>query len=274
MPSLRLEGSNSHEKLNTSLPSVNCGPWYSDSNGNSRVSSPSPNPSMPGVNQRPPRPVSLTVPSLLGKDSSSLSHGSAGSLVEAVSGRARSVRRSLHLPRLPPLIPPFLSPSEKVLISEGLGQFAQDPSFIEATKAELADACDMTIEEMEHAANNILNGNTTTNATSSTSSTSQHSANGNLLPFHTAAATHRDQVFSLSPSEDGVEAPGSRGSIHGPSSVEERQELLAEGRGQEEEDEAGGREERHHRSSAVVGGAQQRNSGLLDDEDMECVTSL
>lgn len=27
VPSLRLEGSNSHEKLNTSLPSVNCGPW-------------------------------------------------------------------------------------------------------------------------------------------------------------------------------------------------------------------------------------------------------
>uniref|UniRef100_A0A8P4GB51 Voltage-dependent L-type calcium channel subunit alpha n=1 Tax=Dicentrarchus labrax TaxID=13489 RepID=A0A8P4GB51_DICLA len=47
----------------------------------------------------------------------------------------------------------------KVLISEGLGHFAQDPSFIEVTKAELADACDMTIEEMEHAANNILNGN-------------------------------------------------------------------------------------------------------------------
>uniref|UniRef100_A0A8C2ZCH9 Voltage-dependent L-type calcium channel subunit alpha n=1 Tax=Cyclopterus lumpus TaxID=8103 RepID=A0A8C2ZCH9_CYCLU len=115
VPSLRLEGLYSHEKLNTSLPSVNCGP----------------NPSV--SNQRPPRPLSLTVPSLPGKDSSSLCHGSAGSLVEAV------------------------------LISEGLGHFAQDPSFIEVTKAELADACDMTIEEMEHAANNILNGNTATN---------------------------------------------------------------------------------------------------------------
>uniref|UniRef100_A0A8D3D245 Voltage-dependent L-type calcium channel subunit alpha n=1 Tax=Scophthalmus maximus TaxID=52904 RepID=A0A8D3D245_SCOMX len=100
-----------------------------------------PTPSGSVSNQRAPRPVSLTVPSLLGKDSSSLYHGSAGSLVEAV------------------------------LISEGLGQFAQDPSFIEATKAELADACDMTIEEMEHAANNILNGNSTTNATSSQRST-------------------------------------------------------------------------------------------------------
>uniref|UniRef100_A0A7N8WKW8 Voltage-dependent L-type calcium channel subunit alpha n=1 Tax=Mastacembelus armatus TaxID=205130 RepID=A0A7N8WKW8_9TELE len=86
-----------------------------------------PTPSVSVSSQRPPRPVSLTVPSLLGNDSSLMSHGSAGSLVEAV------------------------------LISEGLGHFAQDPSFIEATKAELADACDMTIEEMEHAANNILN---------------------------------------------------------------------------------------------------------------------
>uniref|UniRef100_A0A8D0AUV7 Voltage-dependent L-type calcium channel subunit alpha n=1 Tax=Sander lucioperca TaxID=283035 RepID=A0A8D0AUV7_SANLU len=213
VPSLRLEGSSSHEKLNTSLPSVNCGP----------------SPSVSVSNQRPQRPVSLTVPSLLGKDSSSLCHGSAGSLVEAV------------------------------LISEGLGHFAQDPSFIEATKAELADACDMTIEEMEHAANNILNGNT-------------HSPNGNLLPFHTAAAaTHRDQVVS----EGGEEARGSRGSVHEPSSVEERQELLAGGRGrEEEEEEAVGREEEQHRSSVVIGGAQHRNSGLLEDEDMECVTSL
>ncbi|XP_076731606.1 voltage-dependent L-type calcium channel subunit alpha-1C isoform X2 [Maylandia zebra] len=250
VPSLRLEGSNSHEKLNTSLPSVNCGPWYNDSNGNSPVPSPSPTPSMPASSQRAPRPVSLTVPSLLGKDSSSLCHGSAGSLVEAV------------------------------LISEGLGHFAQDPSFIEATKAELADACDMTIEEMEHAANNILNGTSPTNATSSTSSTSQHSPNGNVLPFHTtaaAASTHRDRVVGLSPSEGGGEATGSRGSIHGPSSIEERQELLAREREpeeEEEEEEAGGREEGHYRGSLVIGGARQRNSGLLEDEDMECVTSL
>lgn len=167
-----------------------------------------------------------------------------------------------------------------MLISEGLGHFAQDPSFIEATKAELADACDMTIEEMEHAANNIINGNTTTPATSSIPSTSQHSPNGNLLPFHTAAAaatTHRDRAGSSSPSEGGGEAGGSRGSVHGPSSIEERQELLARGRGreeEEEEEESGVTEEGHHRRSVVIGEARQRNSGLLEDEDMECVTSL
>ncbi|XP_077956405.1 voltage-dependent L-type calcium channel subunit alpha-1C isoform X8 [Gasterosteus aculeatus] len=247
VPSLRLEGSNSHEKLNTSLPSVNCGPWYNDSNGNSRGPSPS-----PGVSNQRPRPVSLTVPSLLGKDSSSLCHGSAGSLVEAV------------------------------LISEGLGHFAQDPSFIEVTKAELADACDMTIEEMEHAANNILNSNAAAaNATPSASSTSQHSPNGNLLPFHTAAAaSHRDPVVR----EGWAEAGGSRGSVHGPSSLEERQELLAEGRGRDEEEEEEEEEQQEeeeeevaagqHRSSVAIGGARQRNSRLLEEEDTECVTSL
>ncbi|KPP75756.1 voltage-dependent L-type calcium channel subunit alpha-1C-like, partial [Scleropages formosus] len=130
MPTLRLEADGSFEKLNSSLPSVNCGTWYSDSNGNGSQ-----------TRLRPPRPVSLAVPSMLGKDSTQLCHGSAGSLVEAV------------------------------LISEGLGRYAQDPSFIEVTKQELADACDMTIEEMETAADNILNGN------------SQPSPNGNLLPF-------------------------------------------------------------------------------------------
>uniref|UniRef100_A0A8C9SJ36 Voltage-dependent L-type calcium channel subunit alpha n=1 Tax=Scleropages formosus TaxID=113540 RepID=A0A8C9SJ36_SCLFO len=129
-PTLRLEADGSFEKLNSSLPSVNCGTWYSDSNGNGSQ-----------TRLRPPRPVSLAVPSMLGKDSTQLCHGSAGSLVEAV------------------------------LISEGLGHYAQDPSFIEVTKQELADACDMTIEEMETAADNILNGN------------SQPSPNGNLLPF-------------------------------------------------------------------------------------------
>ncbi|RXN01101.1 Voltage-dependent L-type calcium channel subunit alpha-1C [Acipenser ruthenus] len=113
VPTLRLEGTSSHEKLNSSLPSVNCGSWFADNaNGNpQRV-----------------RPVSLSVPSQC-RDSALQSHGSACSLVEAV------------------------------------------------TKQEIADACDMTIEEMENAADNILNGN------------SQPSPNGNLLPFITC----RDQ---------------------------------------------------------------------------------
>lgn len=86
------------------------------------------------------RPVSLTVPSQTTECGRQF-HGSANSLVEAV------------------------------LISEGLVQFAQDPKFIEVTTQELADACELTIEEMENAADNILNGN------------SKPSPNGKLLPF-------------------------------------------------------------------------------------------
>ncbi|XP_015730659.1 voltage-dependent L-type calcium channel subunit alpha-1D isoform X15 [Coturnix japonica] len=48
---------------------------------------------------------------------------------------------------------------EAVLISEGLGRYAKDPKFVSATKHEIADACDMTIDEMESAASNLLNGN-------------------------------------------------------------------------------------------------------------------
>nr|XP_019612825.1 PREDICTED: voltage-dependent L-type calcium channel subunit alpha-1C isoform X31 [Rhinolophus sinicus] len=130
VPTLRLEGAASSEKLNSSFPSVHCSSWSGE-----------PTPCGGGSSAtRRARPVSLTVPSQAGAWGRPF-HGSASSLVEAV------------------------------LISEGLGQFAQDPKFIEVTTQELADACDMTIEEMESAADNILSGG------------SQQSPNGTLLPF-------------------------------------------------------------------------------------------
>lgn len=70
--------------------------------------------------------------------------------------------------------------------------------------------------------------------------------------------------------DGGEEAGGSRGSIHGPSSLEERQVLLAGGRSQDEEEE----EEAEAEEGSEIEGARQRNSRLLEDEDMECVTSL
>ncbi|XP_032974319.1 voltage-dependent L-type calcium channel subunit alpha-1C isoform X24 [Rhinolophus ferrumequinum] len=130
IPTLRLEGAESSEKLNSSFPSIHCSSWSGE-----------PTPCGGGSSAtRRARPVSLTVPSQAGAWGRPF-HGSASSLVEAV------------------------------LISEGLGQFAQDPKFIEVTTQELADACDMTIEEMESAADNILSGGT------------QQSPNGTLLPF-------------------------------------------------------------------------------------------
>ncbi|XP_070997917.1 voltage-dependent L-type calcium channel subunit alpha-1C [Oncorhynchus clarkii lewisi] len=230
VPTLRLQGTGpgtgSYE-LNSSLPSVNCGPWYSDSNGNS----PGISPRVGTASQRPPRPVSLTVPSTVHKDATSLSHGSAGSLVEAV------------------------------LISEGLGHFAQDPSFIEVTKQELAYACDMTIEEMENAADNILNGN------------SQPSPNGNLLPY---MHCNRDHAASQEPGlSDG---PGAVRGATAPGEIEELLGATHLGQHGDPEDEEGlevvGGEEEHTGGVEVVVEVGQRNSGLLEDEDMECVTSL
>uniref|UniRef100_A0A8C3V045 Voltage-dependent L-type calcium channel subunit alpha n=1 Tax=Catharus ustulatus TaxID=91951 RepID=A0A8C3V045_CATUS len=148
IPTLRLDGAESSEKLNSSLPSVHCGSRYPESGGSPRRA----------------RPVSLTVPSPSAGSSRQL-HGSASSLVEAV------------------------------LISEGLMQFAQDPKFIEVTTQELADACDMTIEEMENAADNILNGN------------SKQSPNGNLLPFANCRDPGQD---SAGEEEEEVQNPDCR----------------------------------------------------------------
>uniref|UniRef100_A0A8C3H3H4 Voltage-dependent L-type calcium channel subunit alpha n=1 Tax=Corvus moneduloides TaxID=1196302 RepID=A0A8C3H3H4_CORMO len=148
IPTLRLDGAESSEKLNSSLPSVHCGSRYPESGGSPRRA----------------RPVSLTVPSQTAGSSRQL-HGSASSLVEAV------------------------------LISEGLMQFAQDPKFIEVTTQELADACDMTIEEMENAADNILNGN------------SKQSPNGNLLPFANCRDPGQD---SAGEEEEEVQNPDCR----------------------------------------------------------------
>uniref|UniRef100_A0AAY4E487 Voltage-dependent L-type calcium channel subunit alpha n=1 Tax=Denticeps clupeoides TaxID=299321 RepID=A0AAY4E487_9TELE len=45
----------------------------------------------------------------------------------------------------------------QVLISEGLGLYAKDPKFVAFAKREIADACHMTIDEMESAASDLLN---------------------------------------------------------------------------------------------------------------------
>uniref|UniRef100_A0A673XZA8 Voltage-dependent L-type calcium channel subunit alpha n=1 Tax=Salmo trutta TaxID=8032 RepID=A0A673XZA8_SALTR len=44
----------------------------------------------------------------------------------------------------------------QILISEGLGLYARDPKFVNFAKREIADACNMTIDEMENAATDLL----------------------------------------------------------------------------------------------------------------------
>nr|XP_026262466.1 voltage-dependent L-type calcium channel subunit alpha-1F isoform X1 [Urocitellus parryii] len=45
---------------------------------------------------------------------------------------------------------------EAVLISEGLGLFARDPRFVALAKKEIADACRLTLDEMDSAASDLL----------------------------------------------------------------------------------------------------------------------
>lgn len=75
IPTLRLEGAESNEKLNSSFPSIHCSSWSEEptpcGGGDSTI--------------RRARPVSLTVPSQAGARGRQF-HGSASSLVEAVSG--------------------------------------------------------------------------------------------------------------------------------------------------------------------------------------------
>lgn len=66
-------------------------------------------------------------------------------------------------PAKPPHPPPQPNPTAtspfdppQVLISEGLGLFARDPKFVAVAKREIADACEMTMDEMESAAADLL----------------------------------------------------------------------------------------------------------------------
>lgn len=73
IPTLRLEGAESSEKLNSSFPSIHCSSWSEETTACSGGSSMA----------RRTRPVSLTVPSQAGAPGRQF-HGSASSLVEAV----------------------------------------------------------------------------------------------------------------------------------------------------------------------------------------------
>lgn len=74
IPTLRLEGAESSENLNSSFPSIHCSSWAGESTPCGGASSAT----------RKARPVSLTVPSQAGAWGRQF-HGSASSLVEAVS---------------------------------------------------------------------------------------------------------------------------------------------------------------------------------------------
>lgn len=45
---------------------------------------------------------------------------------------------------------------KQILISEGLGVYARDPKFVNFAKREIAEACHMSLDEMESAATDLI----------------------------------------------------------------------------------------------------------------------
>ncbi|KAI5094991.1 voltage-dependent L-type calcium channel subunit alpha-1F [Silurus meridionalis] len=86
-----------------------------------------------------------------------------------VAGRAGQPYRAYTTLRVPTQLSPHYSEKrgsadslvEAVLISEGLGLYAKDPKFVAFAKREIADACQMTIDEMESAASDLLSRGST-----------------------------------------------------------------------------------------------------------------
>ncbi|XP_048344565.1 voltage-dependent L-type calcium channel subunit alpha-1F [Sphaerodactylus townsendi] len=89
---------------------------------------------------------------------------------------------------------------EAVLISEGLGLYARDPKFVAFAKREIADACHMTIDEMESAATDLLSrkrpgGESGTRGSSHTaySSDGEHSGVGSFGPIYSDEEPYRSR---------------------------------------------------------------------------------
>uniref|UniRef100_A0AAR2J7C9 Voltage-dependent L-type calcium channel subunit alpha n=1 Tax=Pygocentrus nattereri TaxID=42514 RepID=A0AAR2J7C9_PYGNA len=106
------------------------------------------------ANPSPRRGRLLYAPLILVED-----EGAAGA-----GGRTGQPYRAYTTLRVPSQLSPHYSEKrgsadslvEAVLISEGLGLYAKDPKFVAFAKREIADACHMTIDEMESAASDLL----------------------------------------------------------------------------------------------------------------------
>ncbi|XP_049437041.1 calcium channel, voltage-dependent, L type, alpha 1F subunit [Epinephelus fuscoguttatus] len=90
--------------------------------------------------------------------------GGGGEVKKGGAGRAPPPYRAYTTLRVPSQLGAQLTEKrgsadslvEAVLISEGLGLYARDPKFVAFAKREIADACHMTVDEMESAASDLL----------------------------------------------------------------------------------------------------------------------
>ncbi|XP_029363336.1 voltage-dependent L-type calcium channel subunit alpha-1D [Echeneis naucrates] len=90
------------------------------------------------------------------------SDGSASLPVGSRPGWYPGQTRTFTSVRMPPVNQGFVDKGsadslvESILISEGLGLYARDPKFVNFAKKEIADACHMSLDEMENAAADLI----------------------------------------------------------------------------------------------------------------------
>ncbi|XP_034028881.1 voltage-dependent L-type calcium channel subunit alpha-1D [Thalassophryne amazonica] len=90
------------------------------------------------------------------------SNSSASLPMGSRSGWYPGQTRTYSSVRIPPVHPSFINRSsadslvESILISEGLGVYARDPKFVNFAKREIAEACNMSLDEMESAATDLI----------------------------------------------------------------------------------------------------------------------
>ncbi|XP_055078750.1 voltage-dependent L-type calcium channel subunit alpha-1D [Periophthalmus magnuspinnatus] len=90
------------------------------------------------------------------------SGGTASLPSRSTPGWYPSQTRTFTTSRTPPVSHSFIDKGsadslvESILISEGLGLYARDPKFVNFAKREIAEACHMSLDEMENAATDLI----------------------------------------------------------------------------------------------------------------------
>ncbi|KAM7405102.1 hypothetical protein PAMP_012387 [Pampus punctatissimus] len=104
----------------------------------------------------------ILVDGTTGTSQSLWSDGSASLPVGSRPGWYPGQTRTFTSMRVPPVNQGFIDKGsadslvESILISEGLGLYARDPKFVSFAKREIAEACHMSLDEMENAAADLI----------------------------------------------------------------------------------------------------------------------
>ncbi|KAK7880741.1 hypothetical protein WMY93_032625 [Mugilogobius chulae] len=156
----RLQAQHSLDSRRSSVSSLSSSSW-----ANTTAAGTTPVPSILAPSGR--RGKLIYTPMLLVDETTGTSQplwsgGSASLPSRATPGWYPSQTRTFTSSRIPPVSHSYIDKGsadslvESILISEGLGIYARDPKFVNFAKREIAEACHMSLDEMESAATDLI----------------------------------------------------------------------------------------------------------------------